>query len=116
MSLSALSDARHLGHDVLINATGAGPKYLSDVQDKEMELLRGQMMIVKSDYKKYFMRDNGKEYTYVIPRLDGTVVLGGIRHKDVLYVMNSCSYSDRSVTNTALRIVTKRWMRRSIRT
>ncbi|KAF5013787.1 hypothetical protein FDECE_205 [Fusarium decemcellulare] len=84
MTLSALSDARHLGHDVLINASGAGPKYLTDVQDKEMELLRGQMMIVKSDYKKCFMRDNGKEYTYVVPRLDGTACLGGIRHKDVV--------------------------------
>ncbi|RTE70458.1 hypothetical protein BHE90_015156 [Fusarium euwallaceae] len=83
MDLDSLSDAHHLGHDILINATGEGPKYLSDIKDQNMELLRGQTMIIKSDYKKSFMRDDGKTYTYVIPRLDGTVILGGIRDPDV---------------------------------
>ncbi|KAJ5130884.1 uncharacterized protein N7515_006923 [Penicillium bovifimosum] len=84
MNLGSLADASHLGHDVLINATGAGPKYLDDVKDETMELLKGQVMVVKSDYQKHLMRDNGKDYTYVIPRLDGTVILGGIRDPDVL--------------------------------
>lgn len=83
MNLASLADAHHLGHDVLINATGAGPKYLDDIQDESMELLKGQTMIIKSDYNKSFMRDDGKDYTYVIPRLDGTVILGGIRDPDV---------------------------------
>ena len=83
MNLSSLSDARHLGHDVLINATGLGPKDLDDVKDENMEPLKGQIMIVKSDYKKCLMRDDGKTYTYVIPRLDGRVILGGIRDPDV---------------------------------
>ncbi|KAI8677878.1 DAO domain-containing protein [Fusarium keratoplasticum] len=83
MDLDSLSDADHLGHDVLINATGEGPKYLSDIKDQNMHLLRGQTMIIKSDYKKSFMRDDGKTYTYVIPRLDGTVILGGIRDPDI---------------------------------
>ncbi|KAJ5514605.1 hypothetical protein N7463_004157 [Penicillium fimorum] len=84
MNLSSLADARHIGHDILVNATGSGPKYLDDLKDDNMELLKGQIMIIKSDYKKSFMRDDGKDYTYVIPRLDGTVVLGGIRDPDVL--------------------------------
>ncbi|KAM0427836.1 hypothetical protein ACHAPT_007293 [Fusarium lateritium] len=83
MNLQSLSDAHHLGHDVLINATGEGPKHLSDIKDQDMNLLRGQVMIIKSDYKKSFMRDDGKTYTYVIPRLDGTVILGGIRDPDI---------------------------------
>ncbi|KAM6536414.1 hypothetical protein FALCPG4_002422 [Fusarium falciforme] len=67
MDLDSLSDAHHLGHDVLINATGEGPKYLSDIKDQNMDLLRGQTMIIKSGYKKSFMRDDGNTYTYVIP-------------------------------------------------
>jgi hypothetical protein len=55
---SSLSDARHLGHDVLVNATGLGPRDLADVQDKDMLFLKGQIMIVKSDYKKTMMRDD----------------------------------------------------------
>lgn len=86
MNLDSLSDAHHFGHDVLINATGEGPKHLSDIKDQNMELLRGQTMIIKSDYKKSFMRDDGKTYTYVIPRLDGTAILGGMRDPDVEYV------------------------------
>lgn len=85
LDLSSLSDARHLGHDVLVNATGLGPRDLADVQDKDMLFLKGQIMLVKSDYKKTMMRDDGETYTYVIPRLDGTVILGGIRDPDIRY-------------------------------
>ncbi|KAF4462797.1 D-amino-acid oxidase [Fusarium albosuccineum] len=84
MNLESLSDAGHLGHDVLVNATGAGPAYLSDIKDTNMELLRGQTIVIKSDYKKCLMRDDGKDYTYVIPRLDGTAIIGGIRDPDIL--------------------------------
>ncbi|KAF9890101.1 hypothetical protein FE257_006262 [Aspergillus nanangensis] len=82
MHLNALSDASHLRHDVLINATGIGSKFLSDIADQDVELVRGQTLIVKSDYQKMFMHDNGKDYTYAIPRMDGTVILGGIRQPD----------------------------------
>ena len=86
LDLHALSDARHLGHDVLINATGLGPRHLVDVQDPDMLFLKGQIILVKSDYKKCLMRDDGKDYTYVIPRLDGTVIMGGIRDPDIRYI------------------------------
>lgn len=81
MDLRSLSDARELGHDILINATGLGSLRLQDVQDQDLELIRGQTVVVRSNYDKLFMHDNGKTYTYAIPRLDGTVVLGGTRQK-----------------------------------
>lgn len=90
-SLKSLSEARHLGHDVLINASGLGPAEMTDVRDDQMDPLKGQIMIVKCDYDKCFMRDDGKKYTYVIPRLDGTVVLGGIRSSDLSLVAACCS-------------------------
>ncbi|KAJ5817471.1 hypothetical protein N7447_009704 [Penicillium robsamsonii] len=83
MNFRSLSDAYHMGQDVLINATGSGPMYLDDIKDENMELLKGQVMVVKSDYKKSLIRDDGKTYTYVIPRLDGNVILGGTRDPDI---------------------------------
>ncbi|KAM5341732.1 hypothetical protein ACJ41O_014763 [Fusarium nematophilum] len=83
LSLDSLSDARFLGHDVLINATGNGAKFLADVKDEDMEMVRGQTIIVRHSYTKYFMRDDGENYTYAIPRLDGTVILGGVRQSGV---------------------------------
>jgi len=82
MDLNSLLDARNLGHDVLINASGFESLTLGDVRDKDVEMIRGQTMIVKSDYNRLFMHDTGNTYTYIIPRLDGTVILGGIRQWD----------------------------------
>jgi len=84
MNLSSLSDACSLGHDVLVNATGFGSLTLADVLDEDVDMIRGQTMVVRSDYNKLFMRDSGDTYTYAIPRLDGTVVLGGVRQRDTL--------------------------------
>ncbi|OGM48266.1 hypothetical protein ABOM_002115 [Aspergillus bombycis] len=82
MDLKSLSDARELGHDILINATGFGSLTLQDVHDHDLETIRGQTVVVKSGYDKLFMHDTGETYTYAIPRLDGTVVLGGTRQKN----------------------------------
>ncbi|CAG7925231.1 unnamed protein product [Penicillium olsonii] len=84
MNLESLSDARDLGHDVLINASGFGSLKLKDVQDVDVEMVRGQTMVVESNYNKIFMYDTGRTYTYVLPRLDGTVILGGTRQKDTM--------------------------------
>ncbi|KAL2820177.1 hypothetical protein BDW59DRAFT_164790 [Aspergillus cavernicola] len=77
-----------MGHDVLINATGLGSRYLQDVQDRNMLEVRSQTILAKSPCDKVYIR-HGKDYlsgyTYVIPRLDGTVILGGIRE----YVVTS---------------------------
>ncbi|KAK2811946.1 hypothetical protein FQN50_001653 [Emmonsiellopsis sp. PD_5] len=82
-TVNALSDLKGEGHDVLINATACGSKFLTDVADQEMQLVRGQTVLVKTAAKRITMR-HGKDYTYVIPRLDGTAVLGGIKQIDNL--------------------------------
>lgn len=90
MTLNSLSEARSLRHDVLVNATGFGSLTLDDVRDQNVELIRGQTMLVRSNYDKLFMRDTGDTYTYVIPRLDGTAILGGTRHRGSVYV--ACAF------------------------
>lgn len=78
MNLKGLSDLSGFGHDVLVNATGWGAKFLADVADQDVQQIRGQTLLIKTDYDKIFMR-HGKDYTYVIPRLDGTAIVGGIK-------------------------------------
>lgn len=78
MNLDSLSDIKAQGQDVVVNATGFGSKFLEDIRDKDVQLVRGQTVHVRSNYNKIFMR-HGKDYTYAISRLDGTCVLGGIK-------------------------------------
>lgn len=78
LRIGALSDLEGLGHDVLVNAAGAGPLHLKDVQDQKVQHVRGQTVQVKTNYDKIMIR-HGKDYTYCIPRLDGTAILGGIK-------------------------------------
>lgn len=76
--LDSLAEVKTQGHDIVVNATGFGPKFLEDIRDQEVQLVRGQTVHVKSNYNKIYMR-HGKDYTYAISRLDGTCVLGGIK-------------------------------------
>lgn len=76
--LENLSDIRSQGQDIIVNATGAGSKYLADIRDQEVQQVRGQTIHVKHPLDKIYMR-HGKDYTYAIPRLDGTVIMGGIK-------------------------------------
>lgn len=77
-TVRSLADLSGLGHDVLINAAGIGPRRLTDVMDQRVQEVRGQTVLVKSDYDRLFIR-RGKDYTYVFARQDGTAVLGGIK-------------------------------------
>lgn len=76
--IQSLSDLKYLNHDVLVNATGCGSRFLRDVSDDNVQEVRGQTILVKTSFDKVVMR-HGKAYTYVIPRLDGTAILGGIK-------------------------------------
>lgn len=78
LTVSSLKDLKGMGHDVLINASGVGAKHLRDSADTNMRPVRGQTILVKSDLDKIFIR-RGKDYTYALPRGDGTVILGGIK-------------------------------------
>ncbi|OKL63835.1 hypothetical protein UA08_00773 [Talaromyces atroroseus] len=77
-TLTSLADLKNSGYDILINATALGARHLADVADKHMVQVRGQTVLARTGYNKIFMR-HGKDYTYVIPRLDGTAILGGIK-------------------------------------
>ncbi|KAJ0271084.1 hypothetical protein CBS470a_013319, partial [Colletotrichum nupharicola] len=78
LSVNSLSDLRGMGHDLLINCTGVGARYLTDVADLDMQEVRGQTILVKSDFNKIWIR-RGKDYTYALGRPDGTAILGGLK-------------------------------------
>ena len=101
-NVTSLGQLKDMGHDVLINATGIGARYLEDVMDQKVIEVRGQTVLVKSDFDKIWIR-RGKDYTYCLPRLDGTAILGGIKQfgqtekkvdetlrKDVSCSLNAC--------------------------
>ncbi|KAF5008356.1 hypothetical protein FDECE_5399 [Fusarium decemcellulare] len=77
-TIQSLANLKSYGHDVLVNATGCGSKFLLDVGDRDVQQVRGQTLLVKTDFDRIVMR-HGQDYTYVIPRLDGTAILGGIK-------------------------------------
>ncbi|KAJ5715291.1 uncharacterized protein N7483_012472 [Penicillium malachiteum] len=81
MTVQSLSNLCGLGHDYLINAAGIGPRYLRNVMDQKVQEVRGQTILVKSDFDKIWIR-RGKDYTYALGRQDGTTVLGGIKQFD----------------------------------
>ncbi|KAI8804568.1 hypothetical protein BJ742DRAFT_824166 [Cladochytrium replicatum] len=86
--LAKLSELYHddEGVDVVINCSGYGAKFLEDVKDDQVIPARGQIVIVKPVRKvartasKVGARlgdPNAGEITYVIPRDNGEVILGG---------------------------------------
>jgi D-amino-acid oxidase len=81
LSLDSLAEVKSQGQDIVINASGWGSKFLGDIQDQNVQLVRGQTVHVRSNYDKIYMR-HGKDYTYAISRLDGTCILGGIKQYD----------------------------------
>jgi D-amino-acid oxidase len=63
--------------DVVVNCTGLGSKLLLDVCDQSLTPDRGQTIIIRCPDITDIWRVPGKLPTYVLPRGDGTVVLGG---------------------------------------
>lgn len=116
VNIRSLSDLKALGHDVLVNATGAGPFHLKDVQDKKVQHVRGQTVLVKTDYDRVMIR-TGKDYTYCIPRLDGTAIVGGIKqygNKCASYIYFFCQLPSHTETTTLTRrlyIGRQEWIR-----
>lgn len=75
--VAALSELEPLGHDILVNSSGAASLILTDVRDDKVITDRTHVTIVKSDYREAFVRRSSGQYTYVFGRGDGTVVVGG---------------------------------------
>ncbi|ORY30194.1 hypothetical protein BCR39DRAFT_153271 [Naematelia encephala] len=70
--------------EVIVNASGNGAKFLVDVNDETCHMVRGQVMLVKCAAPAIHI-SHGKhwsEYTYVLPRGDGTAIIGGIKEFD----------------------------------
>lgn len=67
----------------VINCTGLGAKFLGGVNDDALFPTRGQTIIVKAPHiKKTLTHLHGDgSITYVIPRSDGTLILGGTATK-----------------------------------
>lgn len=77
-NVTSLGDLKDMGHQILINATGNGSKYLTDVKDDKVVEVRGQTVLVKSPSNVAWVR-RGETYTYHLPRGDGTAICGGIK-------------------------------------
>ncbi|KAF2090296.1 nucleotide-binding domain-containing protein [Saccharata proteae CBS 121410] len=76
--VSSLDDVRGYGHAVLVDASGWGAATMGGVGHEKVRKIRGQTHVVRTAYDKILMRQ-GSQYTYCIPRLDGTAVLGGVK-------------------------------------
>ncbi|KAI9313541.1 hypothetical protein BX666DRAFT_1864121 [Dichotomocladium elegans] len=62
--------------DIVVNCTGMHAASLGGVKDKHMRAVRGQNVVVRASHVRKTMSMSSDAYTYVIPRSDGTVVLG----------------------------------------
>ncbi|KAJ1953487.1 D-amino acid oxidase [Linderina pennispora] len=87
--LDHILDATHYADNckVVVNCTAMGSRTLGGVLDKEMYPTRGQTLLVNApsvDFTTMSPGNTGSETkcTYVIPRGDGTVILGGVMEKD----------------------------------
>ncbi|TFK51572.1 FAD dependent oxidoreductase [Heliocybe sulcata] len=65
--------------DVIINASGVGARTLHPLEDELVEPIRGQTIIIRHPGIDHRSGRSGNDYCYVIPRGDGTVVIGGVK-------------------------------------
>ncbi|KAG8909804.1 hypothetical protein FRC02_007574 [Tulasnella sp. 418] len=70
--------------DIVVNASGLGAKSILGVQDEAVHPIRGQTVLVRAPLVKWCLMGTGlyvnketKETTYIIPRNNGDVVVGG---------------------------------------
>ncbi|KAJ3068911.1 hypothetical protein HK102_007038, partial [Quaeritorhiza haematococci] len=63
--------------DAVVNCSGFGALYLGGVEDKDVYPTRGQTVLVNAPHIRHTITTLGDQFTYIIPREDGVVVLGG---------------------------------------
>ncbi|RUS16278.1 FAD dependent oxidoreductase [Endogone sp. FLAS-F59071] len=69
--------------NVVVNCTGLMAKFLGGVEDQAMYPTRGQTVIVEAPHVKTNITKFGSDYvSYIIPRDNGEVVLGGTMQKN----------------------------------
>ncbi|KAG2200068.1 hypothetical protein INT47_007713 [Mucor saturninus] len=77
-----LFDVVKSSHAAVINCTGLGARFLGGVQDEAVTPTRGQTVVVDAPHIKATITHVRPEgMTYIIPRSDGTVILGGTANK-----------------------------------
>ncbi|CAG8489159.1 4505_t:CDS:2, partial [Acaulospora colombiana] len=96
--LSHINEALDEDVDVVVNCTGIGARTLGGIEDKAVFPTRGQTVIVWAPHIKNDFTREGTDYiTYIIPRQDGVVVLGG--------VMGVNDYNEKPEQKTAESII-----------
>ncbi|KAF5352168.1 hypothetical protein D9758_009208 [Tetrapyrgos nigripes] len=93
--LEGLDQLERQPPDAVIVCTGLGTRFLGGVEDKNMFAIRGQTVVVNAPWVDelpemgYTLEDDElgdkRGGTYIIPRGDGTVVVGGTFHEDDWY-------------------------------
>ncbi|KAJ2557929.1 hypothetical protein EV175_001053 [Coemansia sp. RSA 1933] len=79
----------------IINCTGLGSLSIGGVEDKNMYPIRGQTLLVRAPNVKRTITRKGNVFGYVIPRGDGTVIIGGTAEKNS---WDKCPSSDTTET------------------
>lgn len=76
-TIQTMQEAKKItGCKLIVHASGLGATELAN--DKDMVAIRGQTMIVETDFDELSMHQ-GSHYTYVIPRMySGSAIMGGI--------------------------------------
>ncbi|OBZ85612.1 D-amino-acid oxidase [Choanephora cucurbitarum] len=78
--INCISEAMDDDIDIVVNCTGVGARDLEGVNDKTVVPVRGQNVLIKAPHvRKAVYINTSKGCTYIIPRSDGTVVLGTTR-------------------------------------
>ncbi|KAL5518788.1 hypothetical protein ACEPAH_471 [Sanghuangporus vaninii] len=89
--VASIEEAAALGGpgSIVVNATGLGSKSLLGVEDPDVYPIRGQTILVDAPLAKEFLAIGSTqkskldyETTYIIPRPDGTCILGGTYQED----------------------------------
>ncbi|KAH9835409.1 D-amino-acid oxidase [Rhodofomes roseus] len=73
--------------DALVVCTGLGARTLGGVEDKAVHSVRGQRVLVHAPWieKAMGLEESQEKDTYLIPRRNGNVILGGTRDVDDWY-------------------------------
>ncbi|KAF5572425.1 FAD dependent oxidoreductase [Fusarium pseudocircinatum] len=80
MAIRDLHELRHLGHDILINASGANARFLPSISEKSLVPIRLQSVVIERDWGEGFIyRGRDGFYFNIFGRPDGTCYVGGVK-------------------------------------
>ena len=70
-------------HAVVV-CTGLGARTLGGIEDRTVHPVRGQTVLVRAPWIRFgrTFEGAGNEWTYIIPRRSGDVIIGGTQAKD----------------------------------